>query len=231
MLERTQVERTIKNAGYNSTDMTQQQRLTVGRRLTASIIVVGDVNLFMNKYSIDVRAISVETGATIASNPVSFKPADYRNNVISLAKALADKISQRGRHVPPRDYVDLGLPSGTYWKECNESGFFTFDGAVQRFGNKLPSQAQWQELKDYCEWQWTGSGYKVIGTNGKSMVLPASVFRSCRGDVVYIDSGGNYWSSTPDGSDNAWKLGFDSDRVRIYSFRRCRGYSVRLVQD
>lgn len=34
-------------------------------------------------------------------------------------------------------YVDLGLPSGTLWKNKNEEGFYTYDDAVSKFGSKF----------------------------------------------------------------------------------------------
>ena len=128
-------------------------------------------------------------------------------------------------------YVDLGLPSGTLWKETNEAGgFYSYDEAKSKFGSRLPTKAQFTELKDKCRWKWTGDGYRVTGPNGNSIVLPASGFRSCNGDVNHVGSYGNYWSSTPDGSDYAWILGFSSDEVYMYYSDRCYGLSVRLVQ-
>jgi len=130
----------------------------------------------------------------------------------------------------PEGYVDLGLPSGTLWKDKNESGFYDYDAAVQKFGNKLPTKGQLQELVTKCQWTWTGSGYKVVGPNGKSIYLPAAGYRYCDGDVD-VGSCGVYWSSTPLGSDFAWYLGFNSGGVYMYNYNRCDGRSVRLVQD
>ena len=128
-------------------------------------------------------------------------------------------------------WVDLGLSSGTYWKETNESGFYNYDNAVSKFGNKLPTKEQLEELKNECEWTWTGNGYKVTGPNGESITLPAAGFRGCDGDDVYrVGKIGNYWSSTPHFSDKAWFLGFDSGGVDMGIDRRCYEPSVRLVQ-
>ena len=132
-------------------------------------------------------------------------------------------------------YVDLGLPSGTLWKNANEGGNYaryTYNEAVSRFGNKLPTKQQLEELKNKCTWTWTGSGYKVIGPNGNSIYLPAAGNRSCYGSVV-VDVGtyGHYWSSTPDISDYAWFLYFDSSAAYMLDNYRCYGLSVRLVQN
>ena len=129
--------------------------------------------------------------------------------------------------------VDLGLPSGTLWKDKNEEGgFYTYDQAVSKFGDKLPTKEQFEELKNSCQWTWNGSGYKVVGPSGNSIVLPAAGCRNCGGSVGDVGSDGYYWSSTPSGSENAWALSFYSSKVDMYSnYRRCNGLSVRLVQD
>ena len=61
-------------------------------------------------------------------------------------------------------------------------------------------------------------------------VLPAAGNRNCNGNVNNVGSNGNYWSSTPNGSENAWNLNFNSGKVSINNNNRCNGQSVRLVQ-
>ena len=133
-----------------------------------------------------------------------------------------------------QNYVDLGLPSGTLWKDRNEgggnNGFYTYDEAVSKFGSRLPTKEQCEELGRSCQWSWTGSGYKVTGPNGNSISLPAAGYRNCNGSVNNVGSNGNYWSSTPKDSDNAWNLNFNSGSVNMNNNNRCNGKSVRLVQ-
>lgn len=130
------------------------------------------------------------------------------------------------------EYVDLGLPSGTLWKDKNEAGgFYTYEQAVSKFGNSLPTKEQLEELQNSCQWIWNGSGYKVTGPNGNSITLPAEGYRGCNGSVSCVGSDGDYWSSAPYGSDRAWYLYFDSSRVYMSDYYRCSGQSVRLVQD
>ena len=133
--------------------------------------------------------------------------------------------------VVAQDYVDLGLPSGTLWKDKNEDGFYDFDAAVGTFGDKLPTKGQMEELQTQCQWTWTGSGYKVVGPNGQSIVLPAAGSRYCDGNVHSVGSYGSYWSSAPYGSDYAWSLYFYSGIVGMDYNYLCSGLSVRLVQD
>ncbi len=135
------------------------------------------------------------------------------------------------------NYIDLGLTSGTKWKAVNEKNtadaeldLYTYDEAIAAFGNNLPSYDQWMELINECSWTWTGMGYKVVGSNGKSIVLPASGYRG-QGGVYDVGYRGCYWSSTPEGSAYAWFLDFISNGVFVNDYYRDYGRSVRLVKD
>ena len=135
------------------------------------------------------------------------------------------------QEAPEKDleYVDLGLPSGTLWKETNERGFYTWDEAVSKFGYELPTKEQFEELIDMCTWTWTGNGYEVTGPNGESITLLAAGHLDGP-DMFGVGTYGNYWSSTPYGSDFAWYPLFDSSKVYMSYMYREYGHSVRLVQ-
>ena len=138
------------------------------------------------------------------------------------------------------EYVDLGL--SVKWATMNVGAdspegygdFYDYDRAVNKFGNNLPTKEQLQELEDKCTWEWTirneVNGWEVTGPNGKSIFLPAAGRRNCFGDVYGVGTDGNYWSSTPDGSDFACFLSFNSVVVYMNNFSHCTGHSVRLVQ-
>ena len=114
-------------------------------------------------------------------------------------------------------WVDLDLPSGTKWKSVNESGFYSYESAIENFGKYVPTKEQWQELRTCCVWTWQEDGYLVTGNNGNSIFLPAAGYRSCNGDEGDVGTNGDYWSSTPFDSGNAWGLGFYSSEV----YMRC----------
>lgn len=139
-------------------------------------------------------------------------------------------LGQSVRPVMDVEYVDLGLPSGTRWKEVNEDGYYEYDKAVSEFGSKLPTRQQLEELKNECTWTWTGFGHKVTGPNGNSIFLPAAGTRDCYGDVYFVGTCGYYWSSTPGDSGYAWYLYCYSSEVNMGNGDRCSGLSVRLVQ-
>ena len=127
-----------------------------------------------------------------------------------------------------QSFVDLGLPSGTKWKTQNQTGYYTYDSAVSKFGNRLPTQEQWEELIIECSWEWTGDGYIVIGPNGNSINIPSVDNYSCDGSNV---GNSRYWSSTPYGSDYAKDFSPSWMGVYVLESMRCYRYAVRLVQN
>lgn len=149
-------------------------------------------------------------------------------------------VREAAQHVEVREtgqYVDLGLPSGTKWSNTNESGLYTFNEAVSRFGDKLPSKEQWEELYRECKWSWVDgwlltweegesaetAGYGFTGPNGKSIFLPTD-----EGD---FGMNGSYWSSSYSGKGLAWGWGFYGDRMYMDYYSRDDRRSVRLVRD
>ena len=370
MIERTQIDRIIEEQRMQRSAMTESQMVRVGQLLNLSKIVIGDVNVVMGQYNVDVRVINVESGTIAATEGATFAGSSYREVMKNLAQKLAGQIAisagptvtaqptpssptpktrtkvetvygylhvfpnelgvfqsipinvisninNQGMHgydewrVPTNEelsllrangylssaqymtkenasgmvllvttgksvaekeaikaeqvrqaeiarqkeaerqaeiarqrearrqellsqgFVDLGLPSGTWWKNANEGGDYaryTYDDAVRKFGGKIPTKEQLEELKNKCTWTWTGNGYKVTGPNGNSITLPAAGCRLCNGRDYRIGAHGYYWSSTPFDSDEAWDLYFVSGVYLVYG-DRCIGRSVRLVQN
>ena len=229
IVERTQIDKVIDEQGFQRSKMTQSQMVRVGQILNVSKIVVGDINVVMGQYNVDVRVINVETGTISATEGATFATSSYRSSMQSVAQKLAAKIAinsgstvNSSSTTNSQGYVDLALPSGTKWRTYNASGYYGYDDAVSQFGKRLPTKAQWDELRAECQWTWTGSGYKVVGPNGNSIVLPAT---GLSGPTYAF-----YWSSTPSDSEKAWCLDFDSKNVAMYNSSRSSGHSVRLVQ-
>ena len=200
MVERTQIDKAIDEQGFQRSRMTESQTVRIGQILNVSKIVIGDVNIIMGQYNVDVRVINGETGTIAATEGATFDGSSYRSTMQNLAQKLASKIAITYSGTTPNysqttsEYVDLGLPSGTLWKRKNETGFLHFDAAKSRFGDKIPSKWQWEELIESCRWTWTGGGYKVVGPSGESMFLPAMGCRLCQGDYYGEGSDGEYWS-------------------------------------
>lgn len=151
--------------------------------------------------------------------------------IIKKTRTQAEHI----RQLESQGFVNMGLPSGTLWKSKKETGghgeLYTYEEAIQKYKDKLPTREQLEELRNNCSWKWKRSGYLVTGPNGNAIVLSASGFRNCNGNVGSVGFYGSYWSSTPNGRGCAWRLGFGSDEVDISSISRCNGLSVQLVQN
>lgn len=136
-------------------------------------------------------------------------------------------------------WIDLGLPSGTLWRCCNE-GASTPEayGGYYQFGqvSSAPTLEQINELVSNCTYQWTTqngiNGGKFTGPNGGSIFLPAAG-DYWNGELDFVGSRGFYWSSTYDVEYGVYELYFDSGDVHgNYSrsgLRYC-GQSVRPVR-
>lgn len=141
-------------------------------------------------------------------------------------KKAATKISV------PEGYVDLGLPSGTLWKEENEKDYYSFDDAKYLFDGMVPSYSQWTELKDFCTWKWTGNGYEVVGPNGNHLILPAMGWGYGLADINGVGSKGLYWSSNLAVHDAGyvWWIEFREGSVKMNRSTKVGYKSVRLVK-
>ena len=133
-------------------------------------------------------------------------------------------------------YVDLGLPSGTLWKNKNEGGrfikYFTYHDAIAEFGNNLPNEKQIYELQDECNWEWIGYGYKVIGPNGNYIILPVSGC-AIENSTILLDGGskGSCWYYDNRGDDFPHYLAFDIYQITTIGYRDVSiKRSIRLVR-
>lgn len=136
-----------------------------------------------------------------------------------------------------KEYVDMGLPSGTLWASENEEGYFTFDEAVEKFGNSLPARWQFCELAENCDCVFDIEKRALICKskfNGNTIEFPAL---GCRYDTVFPDSFcdvGCYWSCTPcsDSRTFVWYFSF-YNFDKFGTIRLCAlqfGLSVRLCK-
>lgn len=211
----------------------------LGEMTGAGSILVAEAAVYdASHIIITAKIVSVETAGVEAAAPPkvsSTDPESMEKACIELAKRLLGKSggsSSSASNNAPAGYTDLGLSSGTNWKNLNANGFYTYEEAISQFGERLPSLEQWGELMDECQWSWTGSGYKVTGPNGNSIFLPAAgfVYSGMNSDV------GSYWSSTLSNNDDfRWSFFFNSSRMFPQRAYIIDGYSgkrsVRLVQD
>ena len=113
------------------------------------------------------------------------------------------------------------------------------DAASANWGGswRMPTDAEWTELKENCNWTWTiqneVEGRLVTSKkNGNSIFLPAAGYRYGT-NIDYVGSRGLYWfSSLYTGYPyDAWYVCFYFSYVGRSYYGRCYGQSVRPVYD
>lgn len=133
-----------------------------------------------------------------------------KNEIREEIKSMKLKIIDLESKLKEPEYIDLGLPSGTLWADCNEEGDYDFDTAVETFGGNLPKLWQWCELWENC----IRKNDTFIGPNGNSIEVP-----NCE-----------YWSSTMGNYDDVFNLYFDGlstyinldDGSGVFSVHLCK---------
>ena len=157
--------------------------------------------------------------------------------------------------VEPKENYDwstykYGKASDQLTKYCNDSKYgkdgFTDnktvldpedDAATANWGGlwRMPTKAEQDELREQCTWTWTTqngvNGYKVVGTNGNFIFLPAAGLRY-NTMLGYVGSDAYYWSSVLGISrhDGACIVYFTYKSVEWYDDGiRHNGFSVRPV--
>ncbi|MEE0871351.1 MAG: hypothetical protein U0L52_08320, partial [Bacteroidaceae bacterium] len=110
------------------------------------------------------------------------------------------------------------------------------DAAYKNMGEewRMPTEEELGELNRECTWEWiikNGiNGYKVTGSNGNSIFLPAAGLRR-NSDLAVVGITGVYWSSSLYDSDTpcAHDLFFTSNEHNTTFYIRDEGRSVRAV--
>lgn len=140
------------------------------------------------------------------------------------------------------EYSHTGIDADGFevkiWDDLGDISGTDYDVAHQKWGGawRMPTKSEFVELKDNCTWTSVKmnniNGYKVTGTNGNWIFLPAAGYRRntslyCGGSIGY------YWSSSPYPNDpsNAYYLSFDSSIYPSAYNNRYYGQSVRPVTE
>lgn len=93
LIERSQIDRVIDEQQFQRSSLSERQMVRIGEILNLSKIVVGNINIVMGEYNVDVRVINVESGTITATEGSSFSSGSYREGMKNLAQGLARKIS------------------------------------------------------------------------------------------------------------------------------------------
>ena len=178
LVERNQINKVIEDLGFQKSSLTEREYLRIGQVLNLTAMVLGDINVVMGEYNVDVRLVAAGDGKILAKAGAAFKGESYRSNMQELATELSKKLESVSSQLktPEPEFVDLGLPSGTLWakeniKEDGRTFFKEYKPAV----GAVPTYANWRELSEMCNWEWNEANHEYIvrGKNGNSIRLPA----------------------------------------------------------
>lgn len=127
-------------------------------------------------------------------------------------------------------YIDLGLPSGNLWAAENEDGYYTFDKAVEKFGNNLPTKDDFKELLKYCWKRWDDehSGIEFMGDNGVKLFFPALGYID--GIINDKEYKGYYWSSSKFSESDMFSFNFEQGKQSVNLNCFYENYSIRLIK-
>lgn len=163
----------------------------------------------------------------------------------------ADSHYTKSGTVSGHDYVDLGL--SVKWATCNLGAdspwgygdYYAWTSSISTWGSswRMPTKDELKELLS-CKIEWTiyhnTGGYRITGSNGRSIFLPAADNKFNAGDKddpFDIDLDASYWSSTynKDSQANSLELSCDvhtygHEAYFITDLSKTRYlYSIRLV--
>jgi hypothetical protein len=235
--DRSAFDQIQKEQAFQRTGVVSDSQIKkMGEMAGVDYVLVSEVSAYEGYLSAIVKILNIETGKYDKSiddymqlSPDAVK-TKCREMATTLFGAIPSGLSMSKKQVSS-GFVDLGLPSGTLWKAENEEGdFFTYEQATSLFGSNLPTKEQWEELKNSCQWAWSGNGYKVMGPSRKSIFLPATGYRYENGQVSGVGTNGYYWSSTAKSSTYAWGIGFSKSSIFIGDNLRGGGRPIRLVK-
>ena len=102
VVERTRVNRILEEHKIQSGKITETDMARLGEILNVPVIVIGDVNLAMKQYNIDIRVVNVETGAIIAKDGAEWaEGTSYRETMRKIAERMSSKIPLVDFYRPP----------------------------------------------------------------------------------------------------------------------------------
>lgn len=109
-----------------------------------------------------------------------------------------------------------------------------YDAATANWGEawRMPTVDELNELKIHCQWDWTIlkgiNGFKVTGSNGNSIFLPAAGYLFP--DPLSVGEVCSYWSSSlSDGNLTSFCIYVHTRCFNLFAVNRNTGSSIRPV--
>ena len=93
IVERTSVDKILQEQKFQNSRFTNTDMVALGEMLNVSLIIVGDINVVMEQYNVDVRVVNVQTGTIVAKDGTSFsKGGSYRDMMKELGERLSNSL-------------------------------------------------------------------------------------------------------------------------------------------
>lgn len=195
LVERTQIDRVIDEQNFQRGKLTQSQMVRVGQILNVSKVVIGDVNIVMNQYNVDVRVVNVESGTIAAKDGATWAPgSSYRTMMSQLGSRLAGKIA-----INPTAPVTSSATTSTSSSVRKRTTVEVIMGYLKVFPTELgvfPSeptsviaQINNQHMHDYDTWRIpTAEELALLRANGylKDAAYMSKSTSSSRGIVLLV---------------------------------------------
>lgn len=147
-------------------------------------------------------------------------------------KKIVGDVAEKSFFSLPKNYVDLGLPSGTLWKNANEHNANAESDHWEysyQYQSNLPDTTQWRELREKCTWRYREDtkDFSVLGPNGNSIIIPLAGCISASQYYRLVNNGkfGDYMTKQ-----EKWVAEFEKDaRVLFKNIYANNKYSMRFV--
>lgn len=213
LVERTSIDRVIDEQNFQRGKMTQSQMVRVGEILNVSKVVIGDVNIVMGQYNIDVRVVNVESGTISAKDGVTWSPgSSYRTMMSGLASRLANQIAINPT-AQPTSYTSETYEVGDIIIVNGKRGVVfvvSSDGKHGRVVSLDGIEGTWEEsaawANSYCQ------GWRL--PNEDELNLLYNVLEEVNEAIFFADGQKiedcAYWTSeAPNSDDRAWLVIWD----------------------
>lgn len=146
LVDRTALDKILSEQRLQHSEITDSQKIELGKIYNISKIVNGTVNLANGEYNVDVVVIDVTRGSVVAKDGKTFpKSSAYRNSIEKLAASLAKKIPANDNSVRERTEVEVVLD---YLKVYpTELGIYSYEPTT------VIKQINLQHRYDYDTWR------------------------------------------------------------------------------
>lgn len=189
-----------KEHNYERTGAVDDKEIArLGIQFGVNYVCVAKISDAFGEKYIAARLIDVETAEIVNSHYVK-GPMTNMDQCVTMADEIATYLSkgsfaeqaaEANEMLKKQGYVDLGLPSGTWWKENNEDECYQLIDAVKKYGKSLPTKEQFLELFENCDYEITHySGFHDFDRKDSDKGINIVKFTSkINGASIYFQTG------------------------------------------